>query len=147
MLSVQPERRSTWAERISQRYFITFFVAASVVSKYTHPCGLRNSIFVSFAPGKLTVLFSSNVPAPWWAKADALMATAARANMAERIMIISRAQHPARGEPPGAETPRLSYVWSPMVSGWSLVAGSLVVGLSTDVSGCAVARLPWISTA
>ena len=59
----QPERRSTCAERISQRCFITL-PSGSVVSKYSHPCGFSISILVSLAAGNDTVLANSNVPGP-----------------------------------------------------------------------------------
>jgi hypothetical protein len=63
MSADQPDRRSTCAERISQRCFCTLPLA-SAVSKYSHECGLMNSTLVSLATGKLTVLASSNVPTP-----------------------------------------------------------------------------------
>src|SRR5687768_13929454 len=66
-------------------------LAVLVVSKYSQPCGFRNSTFVSRAPGYETVLFSSNVPAPWCANVGTAMAMAAINNRVERSMGFSSA--------------------------------------------------------
>jgi hypothetical protein len=58
------------AERISQRYFVTF-PFGSVISKYIQECGLISSTRVSLAPLKVTVLLTSKVPKPWCAEATA----------------------------------------------------------------------------
>jgi hypothetical protein len=63
-----------------------------MTSKYSHECGLTNSIFVSRAIGNDTVLFNSNDPPPWWARAGVAKMIASHVSNRCRFMAYSQAR-------------------------------------------------------